>query len=132
MKSDFMKKLILAIIVFGLSHAGLVFSAEETTDEETANGGDESDLPQGILPIPAYGDDIAARDFLIGDPSGKRTEAANHGFQWDIDTVTWADKVFDGGINDDLEFGGSLGVFHTTASGVLKMLHLRFEELQPL
>jgi porin len=114
MKSDFLKKLTFAIIVFGLSHAGLTFSAEETTDEKTtaeviANGEDESDLPQGILPIPGYGDDIISRGYLTGDWDGKRTSlASDHGFQWNIDSVTWADTALDGGTTDDLEFGGNL------------------------
>ena len=75
MKSDFIRGLTLIIMAFGLSHAGLTFSAEETTAEqttaeETKDGGDESDVPQGILPIPGYGDDIANRSYLTGDWDG--------------------------------------------------------------
>jgi len=114
MKSDFIRRLTLVIMAFGLSHAGLTFSAEETTAEqttaeETKDGGDESDVPQGILPIPGYGDDITDRSYLTGDWDGKRTElASDHGFQWNIDSVTWADTALDGGTTDDLEFGGNL------------------------
>ena len=114
MKPGFTKKLILAIMVFGLSHAGLTFSAEEETAEQTStedmqNGGEESEVPQGILPIPGYADDIAKRSYLTGDWNGKRTElASSHGFQWNIDSVTWSDTAMDGGTTDDIELGANL------------------------
>ncbi len=113
MNSNFIKKVTLAIVALSLLYAGLAFSAEEATGEQKTvvetTPSVEEETPHGILPIPDYGQDISKREHMLNDPNGKRGELANdHGFQWDIDTVTWTDKVFEGGINDDFEFGGNL------------------------
>ena len=34
--------------------------------------------------------------------------ASHHGFQWNIDSVTWTDQALGGGKTDDLEFGGNV------------------------
>ena len=89
---------MLASMILGLSCSGAVFSAEQKDAEETREASEKSDMPQGILPIPGYGDDIADRSYLTGDWDGKRTAlASDHGFQWDIDTVTWTDTALKGG-----------------------------------
>jgi len=111
-----MKKSILAVLVFGFFLAFSVYAEQQGSDsdgadqaEETADGGGEAAMPPGILPIPGYVGDVGVRDYLTGDWDGKRTElASNNGFQWDIDTVTWADWMAAGGANDDVEFGGNL------------------------
>ena len=116
-----MKKSIFAVLVFGFCLSFTAFAQEqdsseqaadqdqEATVEEATDGGGEPAMPPGILPIPGYGDDVEVREYLTGDWNGKRTElASDHGFQWNIDTVTWTDQALDGGTADDLEFGGNL------------------------
>jgi len=116
-----MKKPIFVVFVFGFFLSFTAFAQEqdsseqaagqdqEATAEEATDGGGEPAMPPGILPIPGYGDDVGVRKYLTGDWNGKRTELArDHGFQWDIDTVTWGDVNLDGGTTDDLEFGGNL------------------------
>jgi porin len=79
----------------------LLFStsyAEETADSQ----------PQGILPIPDYGGDLAKRSHLTGDWGGKRTEWANKGVQVEVDSLSWVGSVVDGGISDDTESGINL------------------------
>jgi len=49
-------------------------AAENTSDKTAAHS-----QPQGILPIPEYGGDLANRSYLTGDWGGKRTEWANIG-----------------------------------------------------
>lgn len=114
MKSILTKKLIFAIMAFSLSHTSLALSAEKTTNaqstaEETKTGGDRSAVPQGILPIPGYGGELASRGYLTGDWNGKRTElASQYGLQLDIDSVTWTDTALDGGTTSGTELGGNL------------------------
>ena len=114
MNMNLLIKLAIAVFVLGLSNASLTFATEQSADEqetagETKEGGDKPEMPPGILPIPNYADDIAKRSHLTGDWNGKRTSWANdHGFQWDIDTITWTDTAVNGGKTDDLEFGGNL------------------------
>jgi len=104
----------IAVLFFGLIYANPTFANEPSADEqetagETKEGGEAPAMPPGILPIPGYGSDFKTREFLTGDWSGKRTSVANdHGFQWNIDTLTWTDTAVDGGKTDDLEFGGNL------------------------
>jgi len=104
-----MKKSIFIVLVFGFLLSFAAVAEQQATDEEAADGGAEAAMPPGILPIPGYGDDLETRGYLTGDWNGKRTAWANdHGFQWNIDTVTWTDQALDGGTTDDLEFGGNL------------------------
>jgi len=104
MKSILINILTLVIMAFSLSHASLILSAEETK-----NGGDTPKVPQGILPIPGYGGDITNRGYLTGDWNGVRTElASKHGFQFDIDSVTWTDTALDGGTTSGTELGGNV------------------------
>lgn len=102
MNSNFMKMFTIIMVAFSVSFVGVSYAEEQ-------EAGEEAQAPPGILPIPGYGEDITERDFLTGDWNGTRTSwASDHGFQWNIDTITWADKVFDGGTNDDTEVGGLL------------------------
>jgi len=85
-----------AILAFGLSCAVPAFAAEEKAAE-----------PQGIVPIPAYGDDIWSRGNLTGDWGGLRTDWAGKGIQFDVDWVHWIDNAVDGGTSDANEVGGN-------------------------
>jgi porin len=83
-----MNKSIFAVLVCGflLSFA----AAADQQDSEGPVAGQQQEAPEGGW-------------------NGKRSSWANdHGFQWDIDTVTWTDQALDGGTTDDLEFGGNL------------------------
>jgi carbohydrate-selective porin OprB len=62
----------------------------------------------GIVPIANYKGDFWEREFLFGDFGGKRTEWAEKGVQFNIDTVHWVDTIVDGGKTDDSEFGGNI------------------------
>jgi porin len=106
-RSNLLKKCILASLAFGLSCSGLTFSAEQTTAADLEIEGAESEIPPGILPIPDYGGDIADRSYLTGDWGGNRTEMANHGFQFDVDSVMWTDTALDGGTTSKTHFGGN-------------------------
>ena len=114
MNMNLLIKLAIAVFVLGLSNASLTFAAEQSADEqvtagETKEGGDKPEMPAGILPIPDYARDMSHRSYLTGDWNGKRTEVAtDHGFQWNIDSVTWTDQALGGGKTDDLEFGGNV------------------------
>ena len=70
--------------------------------------GEGAEAPAGILPIPDYGGDIWTRSHLTGDWGGKRTDWAEMGIQFDVDSVTWVDTVVDGGRSNDAEFGGNV------------------------
>ena len=85
-----------AILAFGLSCTVPAFAAEENAAE-----------PQGIVPIPAYGDDIWSRGNLTGDWGGLRTDWAGKGIQFDVDWVHWIDNAVDGGTSDANEVGGN-------------------------
>lgn len=69
---------------------------------------EEIGAPAGILPIPDYKSDIWNREYLTGDWGGKRTEWANKGFQFDVDSFQWFDSVTDGGKSEDTKWGGNL------------------------
>jgi porin len=105
-----MKKIIYAILIYGffLSFTALA-QEQEATAKEATDGDGKPAMPPGILPIPDYVSTINNRSYLAGDWNGKRTEVAtDHGFQWNIDSVTWTDQALSGGSTDDLEFGGNL------------------------
>ena len=105
--SDFMLKgalCALSLVVFACSveHVGAEDeSAEVQSDEERA-------IPPGILPIPDYGGDFWTRQYLTGDWGGIRTNLAEKGIQFDVDTVHWVDSVVSGGTNNNAKFGGNL------------------------
>jgi hypothetical protein len=111
-----MNKSIFAVLVCGFLLSFAAAADQQDSEgpvagqqQEAPEGGGEAAMPPGILPIPGYGDDLETREHLTGDWNGKRSSWANdHGFQWDIDTVTWTDQALDGGTTDDLEFGGNL------------------------
>lgn len=63
---------------------------------------------QGILPIPDYGGDIWDRPFLLGDPSGHRTEWANKGIQFEVDYTQTVQSVVSGGRDTGTQYGGNL------------------------
>jgi porin len=69
---------------------------------------EEAGAPAGILPIPDYKSDIWNRAYLTGDWGGKRTEWANKGFQFDVDSFQWFDNVTDGGKSSNTKWGGNL------------------------
>ena len=86
-------KAVVSLLAFGISVASTTVAAEEA---------------KGILPIPDYAGNLANRSYLTGDWGGKRTEWANKGFQFDVDTVSWADSVVDGGTTDDTRLGANV------------------------
>ena len=118
MNMNLLIKLAIAVFVLGLSSASLTFAAEQSaveTDAERAAGEtgteidttDASDPPPGILPIQDYTSDITDREYLTGDWGGTRTNWADHGFQFDVDSVMWTDTAVSGGSTDDTEWGGN-------------------------
>ena len=105
-------KLAIAVFVLGLSSASLTFAAEQSADEqetagETKESGDKPEMPAGILPIPDYVSDIKDREYLTGDWGSTRTNWANKGFQFDVDSVMWTDTAVSGGSTDATEWGGN-------------------------
>ena len=75
-------------------------------DASKANA--STDQPQGILPVPDYGGDIWERDYLTGDWGGKRTEWANKGVQFGLESLSWVGSVVDGGLSSETESGTNL------------------------
>jgi porin len=82
-----------AILSLGLGLAGPAFAEEQA---------------KGLLHIPQYAGALSERSHLTGDWGGRRTEWAKKGLQVDVDSVTWADTVVDGGKTDDTEIGGTI------------------------
>jgi porin len=88
----------LAVLALGLSSA-----IPSLAEEQAAAGGETP----GLVPVPDYQGGFSSRSHLSGDWGGNRTDWANKGVQFDIDTVSWADSVVDGGVKDDVETGGN-------------------------
>lgn len=82
--------------------AGEVIAEAEDVQAEAAAA------QTGILPIPDYSGEFTSRSYLTGDWGGARTDLANKGLQFDLDSVSWADGFVDGGRRDDTRFGGNL------------------------
>jgi porin len=101
-------KWIFATLVFVLSCSCTAFAAEQTATGETKKGDANAAETTGILPIPNYGGDISNRSYLAGDLGGRRTEWAEKGVQFDLDSVQWADTVVDGGKSSDNDYGANL------------------------
>jgi len=70
---------------------------EDIEADEIEDASKTPKAPAGILPVPDYSGGFWNRKYLTGDWGGKRTEWANKGVQFDIDTVSWVDSVVDGG-----------------------------------
>jgi hypothetical protein len=86
----------LAFALAGLGASGQARADDAAADNASDKNGAPASRP-GIVPIPSYGGGLSERAYLLGDFGGRRTEWANNGFQFDVDTVSWADSVVDGG-----------------------------------
>jgi porin len=62
---------------------------------------------EGLLRIPAYGGDLAARSTLTGDWGGARTRLAERGVQLDLRFNQYVQGVTEGGRERDVEYGGN-------------------------
>jgi len=100
--------LMHAALAFGLSFACLALSAERGAAIEPETGEPKPATSAGILPIPDYGGDFWSRSHLSGDWLGYRTKLAELGVQFEIDSVSWIDRVVSGGASKDSEPGGNV------------------------
>lgn len=64
--------------------------------------------PSGLLPLPDYSGDFLKRAYLLGDSGGKRSEWAEKGFTFDIDTNHYFQAVVDGGTDTGSHYGGTI------------------------
>ena len=92
-------------LAIGLTAAGYLATVDQAMAEDAAAA---QAAQAGILPIPDYTGDFGERKFLFGDFGGKRTQWANNGFQFSVESLSWTDTVVDGGIDDDTQFGSNL------------------------
>ena len=92
-------------LAIGLSSMGYIAATGPAMADYTAAA---PAAPAGILPIPDYTGDFGERKFLFGDFGGKRTEWANNGVQFNVESLSWTDTVVDGGIDDDTQVGSNL------------------------
>jgi porin len=97
----------LAFALAGLGASGQAGADDAAADKASDKNGTPASRP-GIVPIPNYGGGLGERAYLLGDFGGRRTEWANNGFQFDVDTVSWADSVIDGGQSGATRFGANL------------------------
>jgi porin len=63
---------------------------------------------EGLLPIPSYQGDLTTRAWLLGDLDGSRTDLANRGVQFGVESTQTLQSIVAGGRDEQTEFGGSL------------------------
>lgn len=108
---------VLAIVAVGLAVPGV--SAEDAppvpaspTQPEAAAGASpaqaEPHTPAGLVPLVDSTGDLWARQRLLGDLGGSRTDWANKGIQFDINFTQIMQSVVDGGVATRTRYGGTL------------------------
>ena len=85
---------------------GGVAIAEDTGAQATDAAA--ASAPEGLLPIPDYTGSFSERAYLTGDWGGARTNLAQRGLQFELDSVSWADGFVDGGRRSNTRGGGNL------------------------
>ena len=103
--TGFSVALVFALVGFGA--CGQALADDAAADKASGKTAAAASRP-GIVPIPNYGGGLGERAYLLGDFGGRRTEWANNGFQFDVDTVSWAESVVDGGQSGATRFGANL------------------------
>jgi len=104
--SEFKKTWVVQCLMLMLiaSTSTLVLAEEQTIDKQVSKPV-ASSKPSGILPLPDYSGDFSKRAYLMGDLGGKRSEWAERGVTFNVDSYHYVQSITDGGVETDTEGG---------------------------